>query len=190
MSKELEIESKSMISKTDYHKLMEKFSNIENIVQTNYYISSPELESKLVKYGMRIRKIGHDFELTLKVSQEDGKLEINQEITRKSYANIKYFHIFPSGEVLDYLNENLVCDPSKLRIIGKMKTIRKNIDFLGSKISIDKSIYNHQVDYEVECEAINKKASENNLQTFLVQNLIKYKKSELTKLARFLNSKR
>lgn len=189
MSTNFEIESKSMISKKDYLSLMEKFSAIPTYEQTNFYISSSELDSKLEKYGMRIREKNKNYELTLKVTNSEGKLEINQEISRKSYENLKYFHIFPEGEVRNYLTENLICDVRKLKIIGKMKTTRKDIEYLGSLISIDKSKYNHIIDYEVECESVNMNVANSILQSFLTQNSIVFKKSELSKLARFLQTK-
>lgn len=189
MGRNLEIESKSMISKSEYKTLMKKFSHIKNYVQINYYISSEELLSKVKKYGMRIRKKQGSYELTLKVSEDIGKTEINQELSRKSLAKLKYFKIFPDGEVKDYLVENNVCDPGKLCIIGKMKTCRKDIKFLSSLISVDKSLYNHHVDYEVECEDTTPLAASTNLESFLGQNSIVYKKSEHNKLARFLNTK-
>ena len=189
MSTNLEIESKAMLSKSDYEKLMESFPHIDSYTQINYYISSKELLSKVSKYGMRIRKKNKAFELTLKDKNNDEIIEINQEIPRKSYVFLKYFHKFPDGDVKDYLTINMIGDPSKLKIIGKMKTIRKDIKLQSSLISIDKSIYNHHVDYEIECEDKTPIAAKTNLQIFLAQHEIVYKKSELSKLARFLQTK-
>lgn len=190
MSTNLEIESKSLITKVEYERLMKKFSHIKNYTQINYYLMSDELHKNVSNYGLRIRKKNHKFELTLKVTEKVGRLEINQEITRKSLAKLQYFGIFPSGEVKNYLGENLKIDVSKIRIIGKMKTIRKDIKFLDSLISIDKSIYNHITDFEIECEDENEKLASEHLLNFLKQNSIEYQKSEQTKLARFLNTKK
>lgn len=186
MSRNLEIESKSMITKADYKKLMKLFSHEEKYVQVNYYIASEKLLKNIKKYGMRIRAKQGICELTLKVQEEVGKTEITQEISRKTLAKLKYSKIFPDGEVRDYLIENNVCDPTELRIIGKMKTTRTDIKFFTSLISIDKSQYNHKTDYEVECEDATPLAASTNLQTFLGQQSIKYQKSEHNKLARFL----
>lgn len=186
MSRNLEIESKSMLTKADYKKLMLVFAHEEKYVQTNYYIASDELLKNIKKYGLRIREKLGNYELTLKVTENVGKTEINQEISKKSLANLKYFKIFPDGEVKDFLIQNNVCNPSKLRIIGKLKTTRTDIKFLSSLISIDKSVYNHHVDYEIECEDFTPLAAKTNLETFLGQQNIKYQKSEHNKLARFL----
>lgn len=185
---ELEIESKSMLQKADYERLNFAYKNIKNYKQINYYISSPELLEKISDYGMRIRVKNGKYELTLKVTEEVGKKEINQEITRKSLAKLHYFHLFPLGEVKDFLVNNKVCDPSKLSIIGKLTTIRKDIKINDSLISIDKSKYNGKIDYEIECENSDEKEAENTLKNFLENNQISYQKNEQSKLARFLNT--
>lgn len=189
MSTNVEIESKAMISEQDYEKLMDSFSHIPSYVQTNYYICSDDLLAKITKYGMRIRKINRSFELTIKDKQKDKNIEINQEINLKQFILFKILKKFPDGEVKEYLKENMICDISKLRIIGKLTTTRKDIRLLDSVISIDKSIYNHKVDYEIECEDKTPIAAKTNLQIFLAQHEIVYKKSEYSKLARFLQSK-
>lgn len=188
MSTNLEIESKSMLTKSDYKKLIKKFSHLKSYKQINYYISSKEFDQKSKTYGMRIRKKHNKFELTLKITEKVGKTEINQNIKRKDYKKLYKTGIFPNGEVKNYLIKNKICDTSNLRIIGELITIRKDIDFLGTTISIDKSIYNDVVDYEIECEGLNKVVTKTNLEVFLSQNSIKYQKSEYSKLARFKNS--
>lgn len=188
MSKNLEIESKSMLQKRDYKLLISAYKNVKKYKQINYYISSKEMIEKAKNYGIRIRQIGHYFELTLKVTEEVGKTEITQEIAGISITNLLYFGNFPDGEVKNYLVKNKVCDISKLQFIGMLKTIRKDIDFNGSKISIDKSKYNDTVDYEIECESSSPEKAETDLKNFLEKYGISYQKSEYNKLARFLNT--
>ena len=189
MNTNIEIESKAMITKSDYEKLMVYFSHIDSYTQVNYYISSDELLSKITKYGMRIRKKDHKYELTIKDKYSDRTIERNQELNLKQFLMFKIFHKFPEGDVKEYLRQDMVCDTKKLRIIGSMKTIRKDINFLSSVISIDKSLYNHKVDYEVECEDKTPIAAITNLKVFLAKHEIVYKKSDYSKLARFLQSK-
>lgn len=188
MPTNLEIESKSMLQKSDYLKLISAFKNIKNYKQINYYISSPEMIEKVKDFGLRIRKKNNKYELTLKVTEKVGKREINQEITRKSLVNLQYFGKFPTGEVLDFLSGNNICNISKLRIIGKLITIRKDINFNSSLISIDKSKYNGKIDYEIECENSSQENAEKDLKLFLDKFEILYQKSEHNKLARFLNT--
>ena len=190
MPKNLEIESKSMLKKEDYKLLISAYKKNKKYKQINYYISSKEMIEKVKNFGLRIRQIGHYYELTLKVTQKVGKTEINQEIAGISLSNLIYFGIFPDGEVKDYLTENKICDVAKLHVIGMLQTVRKDIDFNDSKISIDKSKYNGVTDYEIECESSSKEKAENDLKNFLEKHGVAYQKSEHNKLARFLSTLR
>ena len=189
MSTNLEIESKALITKKGYDQLCNEFSNLTKYTQINYYILPKNICKIDKKYGLRIREKSHQFELTLKEDNGSSKIEINQKISKKSYVFFKYFDHFPQGEVKDYLVQNKICDPSFLRIIGKMKTSRIDINFESSLISIDKSKYNHKVDYEVECEDSSINLAEEKLSRFLSKRKITYEKSKQSKLARFLNTK-
>lgn len=189
MSTNLEIESKVMISKDAYKHLLKNLLDSKKYIQTNYYISIKDFKNFNPKFGLRIRKLHHNYELTLKEDLGDSKMEINQKISRKSYIFFRIHHIFPKGEVLDFLNQKSVCNPLNLRIIGKMKTTRTDINFNNSLISIDKSRYNHLTDYEVECEDTSLINAETKLKMFLDSCQVKYEKSKYSKLARFLNSK-
>ena len=188
MPKILEIESKSMLKKEEYFSLISAYKNIKKYKQINYYISSEEMLKKVKDFGLRIREKNHKFELTLKITEKVGKTEINQEITRKSLVNLKYFHKFPSGEISNFLIGNNICDVSKLHIIGKLVTIRKDIKIEDSLFSIDKSKYNGKIDYEIECENQSIEKAEKDLKNFLEKYNISYQKSEHNKLARFLNT--
>lgn len=190
MPTNLEIESKSMLKKEDYKTLISAYKKVKKYKQINYYISSKEMLEKVKNFGLRIRQIGHDYELTLKVTEKVGKTEINQEIPGIFLSNLIYFGKFPDGEVKNYLIKNNVCDVSKLQVIGMLETKRKDIEFNGSKISIDKSKYNGVVDYEIECESSSKEKAENDLKKFLENHHISYQKSEHNKLARFLSTLR
>lgn len=189
MSTNLEIESKVMISKESYKHLLKNLLDYKKYNQTNYYISVKDYLNFNSKYGLRIRKKHRKFELTLKEDFGDSKMEINQKISRKSYIFFRIYRIFPKGEILDFLNKNNICNPQNLRIIGKMKTKRTDINFHNSLISIDKSKYNRLTDYEVECEDTSLVNAETKLKMFLDSYQVKYEKSKYSKLARFLNSK-
>ena len=131
MPKNLEIESKSMLKKEDYKLLISAYKKVKKYKQINYYISSKEMLEKVKDFGLRIRQIGHDYELTLKVTEKVGKTEINQEIPGIFLSNLVYFGKFPDGEVKNYLIENKICDVSKLQVIGMLETKRKDIEFNG-----------------------------------------------------------
>lgn len=190
MSINLEIEAKCMISENEYEKLMQKYTEKDSHKQVNYYIFSSKLLTQIEKFGLRVRQKGKSFELTLKVTEKVGKTEINQIISRKEFLKLKYFKIFPNGEVKNYLISNEVCDPSKLKIAGKLVTFRTDLEFKGSLISIDKSKYNHHIDYEIESESKTEENAKSSLKKFLELNQIVYKKSDQSKLGRFISTKK
>ncbi len=184
MGTNLEIEFKSELSKQDYEKLVSKFSSGNIYSQTNYYIDTKNLEINKNKCGLRIREKNGVFEMTLKVPQKEGKLEINQQITDKL---VKDF-ILPEGEIQEYLVNNLDIKTESLKILGTLKTYRLDLMFKTSLISIDKSIYNGITDYEIEAEDFSMEKASKNLIDFLNENQIKYKKSTGWKLKKFLDT--
>lgn len=189
MSTNLEIEAKAMIDKKDYKILVNEFSSCEKYNQVNYYICPKNQVEQKADFGLRIRKKNKKFELTIKQDLNDKKLEINQKISRKSYIFLRFFKKFPLGEVKNFLLENNVYNPDDLQIVGRMKTTRTDIEFEGALISIDKSKYLHKTDYEIECEDKTIDSANSKLKTFLENRNIKYEKSKLSKLARFLELK-
>ena len=189
MSINLEIESKVMITREDYKKLLKEFSHEKTYTQTNFYILPINKENYSKEFGIRIRKKNHNFELTIKQNLKIAKKEINQKISRKSHKFFVKTGIFPDGEVKDFIIKNCSYNIEDLRILGKMITTRTDINFEGSLISIDKSKYNGKIDYEIECEDKSINSAETKLKKFLSSRNIKYEKSKYSKLARFLLTK-
>ena len=149
MSTNLEIELKSDISKEEYESLISKFDASKIYLQTNYYIDDENLSVRYLKCGLRVRQKEEDFELTLKITQEIGKLEINQQISNKIFKKLVDRHIFPKGEVKDYLEKKFGLDTSKFKVLGELKTYRLDLPYKTGLICIDKSLYNGLEDYEV-----------------------------------------
>lgn len=185
MPTNLEIETKAMIDEREYNYILSLYSN-KSYIQTNYYIDDKEF-SLSKQYGLRIRFKNNQYELTLKISAEEGKIEINQNITENDFLNYKNNHIFPIGEVENKLNE-LNIDINSLFIFGEMTTTRTDIKYNGSLISVDKSVYCNVVDYEVECESTSLIKANNDLKTFLKEKDVDFKINHLTKLARLINA--
>lgn len=184
MGTNLEIEFKSELTKQDYEKLISKFSDAEIYSQTNYYIDTKDLTISNAKCGLRIREKSGEFEMTLKVPQEEGKLEINQQITDKL---VEKFEI-PNGEIKQYLRKILGPKINELFILGSLKTERIDLNYKTALISIDKSSYNGIVDYEIEAEDTSMENAEKHLLEFLKDNDIEYKKSTGWKLKKFIDT--
>ena len=188
MSQSLEIESKAILTKEEYDRLISNFDHNKIYRQLNYYIDSKELIIRKKDCGLRVREKEGSFELTLKVPAKEGKIEINQQISDISFKNLCKSRIFPNGEVSKYLKDRLGINVASLYVLGELITDRIDVDFKGSLISIDKSMYNSIIDYEVECEDVSMEKAILHLKEFLNQFDIEYKKSPGGKLKRFLET--
>ena len=188
MSTNLEIEAKAILTKADYDKLIAHFGSENIYKQVNYYIDSNKRDIVSKKCGLRIRIIGDENELTLKVPSGDGKLEINQQISSKSLNLFISDYVFPNGEVKDYITAILGIDSTTLKCLGELVTYRFDITKNDCVISIDKSQYHSITDYEVECEADSMDKAISELKEFLNKFGIEYKKSPKSKLRRFLDT--
>ena len=188
MSTNLEIEFKSKLLEEEYYSLLLKYSNQKSYSQTNYYIDDKNRSIISKKCGLRIREKNGCFELTLKVPSNDGKIEINQQISNEIFKNLLNCNVFPIGEVKDFLTNNLKVKTDNLYVLGKLVTLRLDLNYKTSLISIDKSSYNSKIDYEIECEDTSITSAQNNLLDFLKENKIAYKQSSGNKLDRFLKT--
>ena len=188
MSTNLEIEFKSKLLEEEYNSLLLKYSNQKSYSQTNYYIDDKNRSIISKKCGLRIREKEGCFELTLKVPSNDGKIEINQQISNEIFKNLLNCNVFPNGEVKDFLTTNLKVKTDNLYVLGKLVTLRLDLNYKTSLISIDKSSYNSKIDYEIECEDTSITSAKNNLLDFLKENKIAYKQSSGNKLDRFLKT--
>ncbi len=65
-----------------------------------------------------------------------------------------------------------------------MINYRLDIDYKNTLISIDKSEYLDNVDYEIECEATSLNKAQNALKEFLNNKNIPFRRNTLTKLKR------
>lgn len=182
MSTNLEIEFKAELSRNDYESLILKYKNESICQQINYYFDTPTLAIRNAKCGLRVREKNNELELTLKVDQKEGKLEINQNISTLFRVGKE----FPDGEVKNYIENNLGIETKDINILGKLVTNRLDIRYMSALISIDESLYNGTRDYEIEIEDESMELAKIHLQKFLEENNIEYKKSPGSKLRRFL----
>lgn len=186
MSKNIEIEAKAMIDEVGYKKLMSSFESNDNhsYIQDNYYIDTDDFAVVNNGMGMRIRKKDDYIELTIKDKLEEGKLEINQKITSEEFNDFLSKGLIPDGEVLSYLRKKTNIDVKELKGYALLSTVRLDIKYKKSLISIDKSTYLGQVDYEVEAESNSMENARKDLFTFLEKEKISYSENLVSKLRR------
>jgi len=145
MKTNLEIEYKTILSKEEYHLLLDYFKDAHEIKQTNYYYQSKNSLNK--KIAARIRQINTCFELTFKIKQEKGKLEVNFEVPSNSVDHFK------REDVREFLNKHQFT--SDWKYIGELHTTRHIIQDKYGELCIDHNQYLDIEDYELEYEVNN-----------------------------------
>ena len=186
MSTNLEIEAKSMLDESSYLKLI-KGKESERYVQINYYIDTSNFDVHKSGLGLRIRLKDGTYELTVKIRQNEGKLEVNQIIDESEYLAFKESNIFPTGEVKEALIKQNI-DIEKLHVFTELKCTRLDLHYKTSLLSIDKSEFNGITDYEIESEDSSMEIAKANLIDFLNKNEVPYNENFVTKLRRAQNS--
>ena len=186
MSKNIEIEAKVLIEKDGYDQLIEKFSSVNNKVyrQDNYYIDTPNFDVVENKMGLRVRRKDNGYiEMTVKDKLEEGKLEVNQELTEEQFAGFLVGKI-PTGEVLHYIQKRAPIKLDELKCYAILITYRLDLHYKNSLISIDKSLYNGIIDYEVEAESTSMEQAKKELHEFLDKEKILFNENHVSKLKR------
>lgn len=185
----LEIEYKTLLTKSEYKRLLSEFEDVTPISQTNYYIDTPKLDMKKKRLSLRIRTLNNKAELTLKIPQEVGNQEYNQAISpAKAKQLINHFKL-PSGQIKDIINQkNIALD--QLTIWGQLFTLRYEKETSIGLTALDKNTYNGQIDYELEVEVQNPEEGKIAFDYYLKKRSIqfKYASSKVARTARSLKA--
>lgn len=187
-SNKIEIESKILLSKKDYDRLVSKLGfGDKEIVQTNYYRDSKDRQLK--KYGRvrRLRKTQDEYVLTRKAPLSEGLLEKTQVLSAKDAESLISHNVFPRGDISDFL-ETLHISASGLSILAELTTHRREATFKDTELDISKNEYGKHVDYELECDSDSAVKSQNTLQEICTNFDIEFKLNNLSKETRAINA--
>lgn len=155
MSEEIEIEFKSMLTKSEYEELLRHYQIKDNqfVIQTNLYFDTADFRLKQQGMGLRIRRFADKAEATLKVPQKVGLLEVTDTLplNKVDQAVEKKQFISQAVHILERLAEINV-SLSDLHLIGKLITKRAEFMISEGKLALDESWYSNQHDFELELE--------------------------------------
>ncbi len=154
MSENLEIEFKTLLSIEEFSRVIDYFQLKEEqfFTQINYYFDSADFQLRKRRMGLRVRVLSDNAEITLKVPEKVGLLEINDALSVKEANAIVESATLPTiGNVYTKLNQ-LGIDQSDLRLIGSLTTKRAEIKLPQGLLALDESWYNKQHDFELELE--------------------------------------
>ena len=171
---QLEIEYKTLLTKSEYLRLLDQFSDIEPVHQTNYYIDTANLDLKNQRFSLRIRLLPDKGELTLKCPRDVGNMEYNLMLTLEEAQSLIQNFQLPAGPIHDMLQASNT-PISDLRIWGQLSTNRLEKEASFGLLALDENAYNGQSDYELEVEVKDAEEGKISFDYFLKKHSIKFK---------------
>lgn len=167
----LEIEYKTLLTASEYQSLLPDFAHVEPVSQTNYYIDTVDFSLNKNRLSLRIRTVQDRAELTLKVPQEVGNFEYNQELDWEIAKTLLQNFQLPQGPIWDILSERGL--PIKqLEIWGHLETLRYEMEHPIGLMALDKNHYEGILDYELEVEVKQAQQGKKDFDAFLKEKQI------------------
>lgn len=154
MGENLEIEFKTLLSMEEFLHAIDYFQLKEDhfFTQINYYFDSTDFQLKKRHIGLRVRILSDNAEITLKIPEKVGLLEINDALSiEEAYHFVDYDTLPDSGNVFNKLT-TLGINKDDLHLIGSLKTKRAEKKLPQGTLALDESWYNEQHDFELELE--------------------------------------
>ena len=184
----MEYEARVLITQEQYYIIKEKYlkqyPNAIKIVNENHYFDTPDLYLTNHQMVLRLRKINNDSsELTLKIQQKEGCVEINHLLTSLEEKEMLESCHIPNEKILKMLLKEGI-DISKLTLITTLKTDRIEIPLDNYLFVIDKNEYRNKVDYNLEVESDSDFHAKSLLKSIISEFGIEYKKDYISKSKR------
>lgn len=184
MQKSTEVEFKTLLTREEYERLMDKFKGNRTDLQTNHYFDTSRFSLKALDASLRVRE-RDTFELTLKKKKgytiQEFTLPINEEV----FNVIKETGYVPDSELKNELIP--IIGEQKLNNFLSLSTFRMFFPYKKGILFIDKSSYLGVTDYELEYEAKNYHDGKKEFIQIIGELQIQYKKSE-KKIKRAFNA--
>lgn len=162
MSKNREIEAKTLLSKEVYQKIVDGFQTKSDFLQENYYFDTPSSFLKEHHISLRIRVYADHAEQTMKVPDPNPVqknfhevIEINDNLTlEKAKDLISQKHFIFNGNIGQYIDKNFPEERDNLSIFTWSKTRRILMNGPENcELTLDATSYpDGYEDYELEIE--------------------------------------
>ena len=184
----MEYEARVMINEEQYlnirnHYLSSGLSYTE-LVNENYYFDTPDLKLSNSHKVLRLRKINDKkYELTLKIQEEKGCLEINCPLT--SIEALKFLEggDIPSNKIREKLLE-INIEPKDIKYITDLKTERLEVKLKDYLLVIDKNYFRGRIDFNLEVESDAEEHAKSALEAIIKPFGIENKKDYINKARR------
>jgi len=185
----LEIEFKNLLSKDSFYKLTSVFNlqPSDFILQKNTYFDFNEILADQLM-ALRIREKLGEFTITLKqkaVQSQHAQIEITETFEHDINDLLNTpSEVLPKAIMNHLAMEQITLD--KLVIIGKIETLRKEIDYQNGILCLDYNRFDSATeDYELEYEYESITDGETIFDNFLLQQNIPHKPTK-NKIQRML----
>ncbi|BCA86417.1 adenylate cyclase [Enterococcus saigonensis] len=155
MSQSTEIEFKTMLSASDFKRIMTYYHVTEDTIveQTNYYFDTKSHKLKKSKAGLRIRLLPTFAEVTLKTPQQEGLLETTEQLTLAEAKKYLTSQQIPANGPIEKKLATLNVALSELHLISQLTTRRAEFVIDVGLLALDESFYPPEChDYELELE--------------------------------------
>lgn len=161
MSQEIEIEYKNLLTRDEFHLLLDSMKekeSFESWTQVNYYFDSPSLDLKDHGAALRIRIFNEQSaEVTLKIPHGEHLMEFNHALTYSEGKRwVEDGSIILPLDIQDQI-EKMKIDANALVYQTFMTTHRNQFRAEDYLVVLDWSEYNQAEDYELEVEATSDK---------------------------------
>jgi len=146
MQKSTEVGFKSLITKVEYDRLINKFSGAKTDLQTNHYFDTTRFSLKASKTSLRVRE-RDTLELTFKHKKGYKTNVITVDISQDEFDEILETGKIKYSEIKSQLSY-LISDQKLSRYLS-LKTERLYLPYKNGILFIDKSDYKFYIDNEV-----------------------------------------
>ena len=184
----MEYEARVMINEEQYVNIRSHYLSLdipyEKIENENYYFDTPDLKLTNSHKVLRIRKINDEkYELTLKIQEENGCVEINHYLTIKEKEEMMKNGVISYQQIVDKLKEYNI-DLSTIKFITNLKTERLEFRLEGGLLVIDKNYFQNRIDYNIEVESDSEIHAKTILLSIISPFGVEYKKDYINKARR------
>ncbi len=177
MSKNIELEYKTLLTKEQFETIKKNYHFNEPFKQVNHYYDVPEKTLSKRRCPLRIREIDNKLVFTLKTPNKIGVNEYEMEVSSFDFKDITL-----SNDIIKALGD---VNYKELVEFGSLTTYRSELITDLAVISLDENFYADQHDYEIEYEVKKDHDSLQMFKAFMYANGIANPKPAPGKTSRF-----
>lgn len=176
MKQNLEIELKTLVTKSQFEQLIQFYAPAHFVQQTNHYFQS---SPKSTTQSIRVREINQSYLFTYKKKTENGVIEYEKVIPSLAFDQ--------DPEIMTFLNNCQLFPP--YNEVGSLTTERHLVNINNqAELCFDINHYNGITDYEIEYEVTAPHDHHSSFQEILNQANIEFIPNPTSKVKRCLST--